>query len=82
MSAKRPSRTGEPPPLDLRGSVFEQTVRNALLAIPVAQTTTYGSLAESLGIPGSARAIGTAVRRNPISLIVPCHRVVGSDKAL
>ena len=71
-----------PPPLDLRGSAFEQTVWKALLAIPVAQTTTYGSLAASLGIPGSARAIGTAVRRNPISLIVPCHRVVGSDGAL
>lgn len=71
-----------PPPLDLRGSVFEQTVWKALLAIPVAQITTYGSLAASLGIPGSARAIGTAVRRNPISLIVPCHRVVGSDGAL
>ncbi|HMF74706.1 MAG TPA: methylated-DNA--[protein]-cysteine S-methyltransferase [Bryobacteraceae bacterium] len=71
-----------PPQLDLRGSVFEQTVWKALLEIPVAQTTTYGSLAESLGIPGSARAIGTAVRRNPISLVVPCHRVVGSDGAL
>ncbi len=71
-----------PPPLDLRGSVFEQSVWNALPAIPGAQATTYGSLATSLGIPGSARAIGTAVRRNPISLIVPCHRVIGADGAL
>lgn len=71
-----------PPTLDLRGSAFEQTVWKALLAIPVAQTTTYGSLAAKLGIPGSARAIGTAVRRNPISLIVPCHRVIGSNGAL
>ncbi len=71
-----------PPPLDLRGSAFEQTVWNALLTIPVAQTTTYGILAAKLGIPGSARAIGAAVRRNPISLIVPCHRVIGADGAL
>ena len=71
-----------PPPLDLRGSAFEQTVWKALLAIPAAHTTTYGNLAALLKIPGSARAIGTAVRRNPISLIVPCHRVVGSDGAL
>ena len=70
------------PPLDLRGSAFEQTVWKALLAIPVARTTTYGNLAASLGNPGSARAIGTAVRRNPISLIVPCHRVIGADGAL
>ena len=71
-----------PPPLDLRGSLFEVTVWKALLAIPAAKTTTYGGLALTLGIPGSARAVGSAVRRNPISLIVPCHRVVGSDGAL
>ena len=71
-----------PPPLDLRGSAFEQKVWKALLTIPVAHATTYGTLAAGLGIPGSARAIGTAVRRNPISLIVPCHRVIGADGAL
>jgi O-6-methylguanine DNA methyltransferase len=70
------------PPLDLRGTAFEQNVWKALLSIPVTQTTTYGRLAESLGIPGSARAVGTAVRRNPMSIIVPCHRVVGSDGKL
>jgi len=70
------------PPLDLRGSAFERSVWQALIAIPPARTTTYAKLAEALGIPGSARAVGTAVRRNPISLIVPCHRVVGSDGSL
>ena len=60
----------DPPQLDLRGTVFETNVWKALLVIPLGRTTTYGRLAESLGIPGSARAIGTAVRRNPMSIIV------------
>jgi O-6-methylguanine DNA methyltransferase len=72
----------EPPPLDLRGSQFEQSVWKLLLSIPAGETSTYGQLAVSLGIPGSARAVGTAVRRNPMSIIVPCHRVVGADGAL
>jgi O-6-methylguanine DNA methyltransferase len=71
-----------PPALDLRGTSFERKVWTALLAIPAGSTTTYGRLADDLGIPGCARAVGSAVRRNPMSLIVPCHRVVGSDGAL
>ncbi|MEO8125526.1 MAG: methylated-DNA--[protein]-cysteine S-methyltransferase [Bryobacteraceae bacterium] len=71
-----------PPKLDLRGTPFERSVWEALLEIPPAKTTTYSKLAESLGVPGALRAVGAAVGRNPISLIVPCHRVVGSDGAL
>ncbi len=68
--------------LDLRGTEFERKVWKALLGIPVKSTATYGRIADDLGIPGCARAVGSAVRRNPMSIIVPCHRVVGSDGAL
>jgi O-6-methylguanine DNA methyltransferase len=67
------------PPLDLRGTEFELKVWQALLRIPLGQTTTYRELAIELGIPKGARAIGGASRRNPVSLIVPCHRVIGHN---
>jgi len=70
------------PPLDLRGTEFELKVWQALLQIPLGQTTTYQRLAIELGIPKGARAIGGASRRNPITLIVPCHRVIGHNGAL
>jgi O-6-methylguanine DNA methyltransferase len=69
-------------PLDLRGTPFEQRVWKALLAIPPGRTTTYGDLARRLGGPSVARAVGGAVGRNPIGIIVPCHRVVGSTGSL
>jgi O-6-methylguanine DNA methyltransferase len=70
------------PPLDLRGTEFELKVWHALLRIPLVQTTTYGQMAVELGISNGARAVGGANRRNPVSLIVPCHRVIGQNDLL
>lgn len=61
------------------GSPFQRRVWEALRRIPFGATTTYGELAVRIGRPGSARAVGSAVARNPISIVVPCHRVVGAD---
>jgi methylated-DNA-[protein]-cysteine S-methyltransferase len=65
-------------PLDWRGTSFQKHVWGALLAIPFGQTRSYGELAEQLGNPNAARAVGAATGRNPISIIVPCHRVLGA----
>lgn len=70
-------------PLDLgRGTVFQQQVWHALLDLPAGHTTTYGQLAARLHRPLASRAIGAAVGRNPISIVVPCHRVVGAQGRL
>lgn len=70
-------------PLDLTcGSAFQQSVWRALLAIPLGSTVSYGHISRCIGQPTAARAVGAAVGRNPISVIVPCHRVVGADGAL
>jgi methylated-DNA-[protein]-cysteine S-methyltransferase len=70
-------------PLDLSsGSTFQQSVWHALLDIDRGKTQSYGSLAARMGRPSAARAVGAAVGRNPISIIVPCHRVVGSNGSL
>jgi methylated-DNA-[protein]-cysteine S-methyltransferase len=70
-------------PLDLsHGTPFQQTVWQALLAIPAGETTSYGSISAGVGKPAAVRAVGAAVGRNPISVIVPCHRVLGSDGSL
>jgi methylated-DNA-[protein]-cysteine S-methyltransferase len=70
-------------PLDLHGgTAFQQAVWQALLSIPAGATTSYGVLAERIGRPTAARAVGAAVGRNPVSIIVPCHRVVGAHGAL
>lgn len=69
-------------PLDPVGTPFQQRVWVALRQIPFGETTTYGRLAGSLGSPGAARAVGAANRRNPISIIVPCHRVIGANGEL
>lgn len=69
-------------PLDLRGGLFDLEVWRALLALPHGATTSYGALAAEVGRPGAARAIGSAVGRNPVSIVVPCHRVVGADGSL
>ena len=70
-------------PLDLSaGTAFQQAVWQALLAIPFGKTTSYGALSSSIGKPLAVRAVGTAIGRNPISIIVPCHRVVGADGSL
>lgn len=64
--------------LNLAGTEFQRRVWQELCTIPYGQTTTYGELAERLGRPTAARAVGLANGKNPISIIVPCHRVVGS----
>ena len=69
-------------PLDLRGAKFERRVWDALLAVPCGTTLTYGEIASRLGRPSAARAVGLAVGSNPVSLIVPCHRIIGSSGSL
>ena len=70
-------------PVDLSGgTAFQQSVWHALLDIPFGATTSYGRIGQALGKPAAVRAVGGAVGRNPISIIVPCHRVVGSNGAL
>jgi methylated-DNA-[protein]-cysteine S-methyltransferase len=68
--------------LDMRGTSFQNNVWNALLAIPFGETRTYGQLAKQLGRPRASRAVGAANGRNPVSIIVPCHRVIGSSGKL
>ncbi len=69
-------------PLDLQGPEFHRRVWTALCEIPYGRTVSYGQLAAELGVPGSARAVGTANGANPIVIIVPCHRVIGADGSL
>ena len=70
-------------PLDLAGGTpFQQTVWRALLHIPRGATTSYGALSQSLGRSSAVRAVAGAVGRNPVSVLVPCHRVVGINGAL
>ena len=64
------------------GSDFEVRVWETLLRVPFACATTYGDIAAHLGKPSAARAVGAAVGRNPISFVVPCHRVLGRSGAL
>jgi methylated-DNA-[protein]-cysteine S-methyltransferase len=64
------------------GDAFQHRVWRLIDGIPYGETTTYGELARELGDPSLARAVGSAVGRNPLSLIVPCHRVIGKDGAL
>ena len=66
-------------PLYLNGSPFEMRVWKALLKIPYGETRSYGEIAVACGNPKAARAIGQAVHRNPLPIIVPCHRVVGAS---
>lgn len=70
-------------PLDLKaGTAFQQQVWQALLGIAPGATTSYGALSASIGKPAAVRAVGAAVARNPIGIVVPCHRVLGSDGSL
>ena len=68
--------------LDMRGTRFQKDVWEALLAIPFAETRSYGQLAKQLGKPRATRAVGAANGKNPVSIIVPCHRVIGSSGKL
>jgi methylated-DNA-[protein]-cysteine S-methyltransferase len=69
-------------PLALHGTPFQRRVWAPLRTIPYGETVTYGQLAERLGAPSAARAVGLANGRNPIGIIVPCHRVVGANGSL
>lgn len=69
-------------PLDLHGTGFQRAVWSALRAIPRGCTTSYAAIARSIGAPNAVRAVGAAVGRNPALVIVPCHRVIGSDGSL
>jgi methylated-DNA-[protein]-cysteine S-methyltransferase len=69
-------------PLDPQGTPFQHAVWQALRAIAAGQLSTYGAVAQCVGRPAAVRAVGAAVGRNPVSIIVPCHRVVGHDGGL
>jgi len=69
-------------PLAPAGTPFQRRVWAGLLACPYGTTLTYGTLAERVGMPGKARAIGAAVGANPIAVVIPCHRIVGADGTL
>ncbi|WP_426404511.1 methylated-DNA--[protein]-cysteine S-methyltransferase [Streptomyces sp. R-07] len=69
-------------PLNLIGTPFQLRVWEQLLRIPYGETRTYGELAEELGSPGASRAVGLANGKNPVGIIVPCHRVIGAGGGL
>lgn len=69
-------------PLAPDGTPFQQRVWQALLAIPFGVTASYGDLARAIGQPTASRAVGAANGRNPLAIIIPCHRVIGSQGAL
>ncbi len=69
-------------PLDLRGTAFQTSVWRELCTIPYGETRSYGELALAIGRPNAPRAVGAANGANPIAIIVPCHRVIGSNGAL
>jgi methylated-DNA-[protein]-cysteine S-methyltransferase len=68
--------------LDVNGTQFQKKVWKELTAIPFGETRTYGDLAKKIGKPFASRAVGSANRRNPIPIIIPCHRVIGSKGKL
>jgi O-6-methylguanine DNA methyltransferase len=69
-------------PLDLRGTDFQLACWRALLAIPYGETRTYADIARAVGKPNAFRAVGMANNRNPVAIVVPCHRVIASDGSL
>jgi methylated-DNA-[protein]-cysteine S-methyltransferase len=69
-------------PLDLRVAPFHDEVLAALGRVPYGLTTTYGALAREIGHPTAARAVGTVMNRNPIPIVLPCHRVIGANGSL
>lgn len=68
--------------LNLRGTDFQREVWRQLLRIDAGATTTYGAIARAIGRPAAVRAVGAAVGRNPVSIVVPCHRVIGASRSL
>ena len=79
FSGKKPDFT---PPLHPIGSAFRQSVWEILLQIPYGKTTTYGAIAKQFGSKMSAQAVGQAVGKNPIAIVIPCHRVLGAGGSL
>ncbi|WP_314795054.1 methylated-DNA--[protein]-cysteine S-methyltransferase [Eggerthia catenaformis] len=75
-------RTSFDIPLLLEGTAFQKKVWNALLSIPYGHIVSYQEIASMIGHPKSARAVGGAIHHNPVMIIVPCHRVIGSDGSL
>lgn len=69
-------------PMDFRGTEFQQRVWAALLTIPFGETRSYAQIAQQIGCPAAVRAVGAANGRNPLSIIAPCHRVLGSNGKL
>ncbi len=69
-------------PLDLHGTPFQVAVWQEMFRIPYGETSTYGELARAIGYPKAARAVGAASGANPVAIIVPCHRVLGSNGSL
>jgi methylated-DNA-[protein]-cysteine S-methyltransferase len=69
-------------PLDFKGTEFQKSVWQALLTIPFGETRSYGEIARQIGRPTAGRAVGAANGGNPISIVAPCHRVIGSNGAL
>lgn len=69
-------------PVLLKGTPFQIAVWNSLLDIPYGEVFTYGQIAAKIGKPGAARAVGQAANRNPLWIVVPCHRVVGKNRSL
>jgi len=69
-------------PLNLEGTEFQKRDWQELLKIPYGETRSYGEIAKAIGTPKGARAVGLANNRNPVSIIVPCHRVIGADGKL
>lgn len=69
-------------PIDVRGTAFQEAVWKELRKIPIGETRSYAEIAAAVGQPGAVRAVGTANGRNPVSVLVPCHRVIRSDGSL
>ena len=76
------TRTGFDLPLAPRGSDFQQRVWREIARVPYGETISYAELAKRAGAPGQARAAGAATGRNPVGVVIPCHRIVGSDGSL
>lgn len=75
-------RTAFDLPLELEGTPFQLAVWKAMLEIPYGETRTYGQLAAAIGRPAASRAVGQAANRNPCWIVIPCHRIVGSNHSL
>lgn len=82
FGGRRPQGIDYAGALDPGGTAFDRQVWAALRMIPYGETRTYGEIARALGAPGAARAIGMASHRNPIAILIPCHRVIGAEGKL